>query len=163
MSITLLRKAIFANCIVRGMKEDLNLTGNDINYINIVYWSSYCVSMIPACYLLTRYQANYILPAFEILWGLATFGCAWAQGVNTIYAMRFLIGLFESTSFTGIIYIIGSWYKPGELGRRVALFFMSSPLGTMFSGYLQAAAYSHLNGVGGHAGWRLVPSLVFRR
>lgn len=142
------------NAYVSGMKEDLHLHGNQLNYITIVFWASYCTSMIPACYYLTRRPINLILPTLEIGWGLATFGLAWAQNVDTVYAMRFLVGLFESCSFTGVIYVIGSWYKPREIGRRVALFFIASPLGTMFAGYLQAAAYTNLNGAHGLSGWR---------
>lgn len=72
------------------------------------------------------------------LGSLSTFGLAWAQNVETLYAMRFLTGMFECCSFTGSIYVIGSWYKPKEIGRRVSLFFIASPLGTMFAGYLYA-------------------------
>ncbi|KAJ5857514.1 hypothetical protein N7455_008408 [Penicillium solitum] len=142
------------NAYVSGMKEDLNLHGNELNYITAVFWASYCTSMIPACYWLTRTRINIALPTLEIGWGLFTFGCAWAQNLNTIYAMRFFIGICESCSFTGVIYVIGSWYKPGEVTRRVALFFVASPLGTMFAGYLQAAAYTNLEGRHGLPGWR---------
>lgn len=117
-----------------GMKEDLHLKGNELNYITIVFWTSYCVLMIPACYLLTRTRVNIALPALEAIWGLFTFGCAWAQNIETIYAMRFFIGAAETCTFTGTIYIIGCWYKPREIGRRVSLFFIASPLGTMFAG-----------------------------
>ena len=68
--------------------------------------------------------------------------------------MRFFVGLFEACSFTGVIYVIGSWMRKGEIARRVALFYMAAPLGTMFAGYLQTAAYKGLNGHGGLAGWR---------
>ncbi|GKT53114.1 major facilitator superfamily transporter [Colletotrichum tofieldiae] len=149
-----LDQSSLTNAYVSGMKEDLNLHGNELNYMTIVFWSSYCTSMIPACYYLTRYPINVVLPILEIGWGLSTFGLAWAQNVQTIYAMRFFTGLFESSSFTGIIYVIGSWYKPSELGRRVALFYIAAPLGTMFAGYLQAAAYTNLHHVHGLAGWR---------
>ncbi|OQE09628.1 hypothetical protein PENVUL_c006G05824 [Penicillium vulpinum] len=142
------------NAYVSGMKEDLKLHGNELNYITAIFWASYCTSMIPACYWLTRTRINIALPTLEIGWGLFTFGCAWAQNLNTIYAMRFFIGICESCSFTGVIYVIGSWYKPGEVTRRVALFFVASPLGTMFAGYLQAAAYTNLEGRHGLAGWR---------
>lgn len=37
-----------------------------------------------------------------------------------------LIGIYESCSFTGVIYVIGSSYKPGEMTCRVALFFVST-------------------------------------
>ncbi|KXG45791.1 Major facilitator superfamily domain, general substrate transporter [Penicillium griseofulvum] len=142
------------NAYVSGMKEDLNLHGNGLNYITAIFWASYCTSMIPACYWLTRTRINIALPSLEIGWGLFTFGCAWANNLNTIYAMRFFIGICESCSFTGVIYVIGSWYKPGEVTRRVALFFVASPLGTMFAGYLQAAAYTNLEGRHGLPGWR---------
>ncbi|KAK7420703.1 hypothetical protein QQZ08_010284 [Neonectria magnoliae] len=142
------------NAFVSGMREDLNLWGNELNYITATFWASYCGAMIPACYFMTRYPANIVLPSLELGWGLATFGLAWVKNVESVYAMRFFVGLFECCSFTGTIYVIGSWYKPNEIARRVALFFISSPLGTMFAGYLQAAAYTNLNGVHGHAGWR---------
>ncbi|KAF3385753.1 putative transporter SEO1 [Talaromyces pinophilus] len=142
------------NAYVSGMKEDLHLGGNQINYITAVFWASYCTSMIPACYLLTRTRINIALPTLEVGWGLFTFGCAWAQNLNTIYAMRFFVGICESCSFTGVIYVIGSWYKPTEITRRVAFFFIASPLGTMFAGYLQAAVYTNLDNRHGLEGWR---------
>ncbi|OTA99323.1 hypothetical protein M426DRAFT_68059 [Hypoxylon sp. CI-4A] len=142
------------NAYVSGMKEELGMVGNELNYITATFWASYCTFMIPACYFLTHYPANRVLPILEVGWGLSTFGLAWARNVETLYAMRFFTGIFECCSFTGTIYIIGSWYKPQEIGRRVALFFIASPLGTMFAGYLQAAAYTNLNQVHGLAGWR---------
>ncbi|TQB77575.1 hypothetical protein MPDQ_000116 [Monascus purpureus] len=149
-----LDQSAITNAYVSGMKADLHLHGNQLNYTTIVFWISYCTSMIPACYYLTRTRINVVLPALEAGWGLFTFGCAWAQNVQTIYAMRFFVGLCESCSFTGVIYAIGSWYKPGEIGRRVALFYIAAPLGTMFAGYLQSAAYTNLNHIYGLAGWR---------
>jgi ACS family pantothenate transporter-like MFS transporter len=34
------------------------------------------------------------------------------------------------------------------------IFWLAGSIGQLFSGFLQAAAYTHLNGVSGHAGWR---------
>jgi ACS family pantothenate transporter-like MFS transporter len=34
------------------------------------------------------------------------------------------------------------------------IFWLAGSIGQLFSGFLQAAAYTHLNGVDGHAGWR---------
>ncbi|USW54769.1 Putative major facilitator superfamily, MFS transporter superfamily [Septoria linicola] len=124
------------NAYVSGMKEDLHMFGNELNYVTVTFWASYCTFMIPACYFLTHYPANIVLPILEVGWGLSTFGLAWAQNFETLHAMRFLTGMFECCSFTGTIYFIGSWYKPTEIGRRTALFFIASPLGTMFAGWL---------------------------
>jgi hypothetical protein len=42
--------------------------------------------------------------------------------------------------------VIRSSYKAGKMTCRVALFFVASPLGTMFAGYTQAAAYMNVDG-----------------
>jgi hypothetical protein len=34
------------------------------------------------------------------------------------------------------------------------IFWLAGSIGQMFSGFLQAAAYTNLSGVGGYAGWR---------
>ncbi|KAI9149033.1 MFS transporter PfmaC [Paramyrothecium foliicola] len=149
-----LSQASLTNAYVTGMKEELEMFGNELNYAIITFWSSYCVFMIPACYYLTRFPVNVVLPLCEIGWGLATFGLAWARNVETVYAMRFFVGLFEACSFTGVIYVIGSWMRKTEIARRIALFYAAAPLGTMFAGYLQTAAYHGLGGVGGLSGWR---------
>jgi hypothetical protein len=49
---------------------------------------------------------------------------------------------------------VGSWYRKEELFKRAGVWFMGNSLGSMFSGYLQAAAYKNLNGTHGLAGWR---------
>ena len=73
--------------------------------------------------------------------------------VEQIYALRFLIGLAESTFYPGMQFIIGSWYRKDELAKRSCIFHVSSALGSMFSGYLMAAVY-HLDGVHGFHGWQ---------
>lgn len=49
---------------------------------------------------------------------------------------------------------MGSWYTPRELGKRAVIFWVSGSIGQMFSGFLQAAAYTNLHEVHGLAGWR---------
>ncbi|EHL00751.1 putative Pantothenate transporter liz1 [Glarea lozoyensis 74030] len=72
----------------------------------------------------------------------------------TVIAIRFLVGLAESIFYPAAHFLIGSWYKPSELGKRACIFHASSAAAGMFSGYLQAAVYKGLNGVHGKAGWQ---------
>jgi ACS family pantothenate transporter-like MFS transporter len=51
--------------------------------------------------------------------------------------LRFFIGLAEASAYPGGMWLLGSWYDKGELGKRAVLFMCSSSIGTMFSGYLQ--------------------------
>lgn len=71
-----------------------------------------------------------------------------------MYALRFFIGLFESCAFPGYIAMLGSWYGPNELTKRLAILLEVESIASMFSGYLQAGLYTSMNGRHGLAGWR---------
>lgn len=71
-----------------------------------------------------------------------------------MYALRFFIGLFEACSFPGYIAMLGGWYGPGELAKRLAILLEIESIAGMFSGYLQTGLYTSMNGTHGLAGWR---------
>ncbi|EME43195.1 hypothetical protein DOTSEDRAFT_72543 [Dothistroma septosporum NZE10] len=68
--------------------------------------------------------------------------------------VRFFQGFFEASCFVGVQWILGSWYKPEEIGKRTAIFTSSGLAGTLFSGIMQGSIYTNLNGKAGLAGWR---------
>lgn len=75
---------------------------------------------------------------------------------NQLYPIRFFVGFLEGSTFVGIQYVLGSWYKRTELGKRTAIFACAAYVGTMISGYLQSAVLAGLNGTHGLAAWRWV-------
>lgn len=103
--------------------------------------------------LLTRVRPSIWIPACEVTWSVLTILLSKCENAKSIYALRFFIGLAESTFYPGMQYIIGSWYRKSELAKRSCIFHVSSAIGTMFSGYLMASVY-HLEGVGGYRGWQ---------
>ncbi|KAH9909642.1 MFS general substrate transporter [Xylariomycetidae sp. FL2044] len=114
------------SAFVSGMKEDLSLNGNQLNYMT-TYWT--------------------------VTWSVLTILLAKCQTANQIYGLRFFIGLAESTFYPGMQYIIGSWYRKDELAKRSCIFHASGGIGTMFSGYLMASTY-RLDGRNGYQGWQ---------
>lgn len=58
--------------------------------------------------------------------------------------IRFFQAMIESSTFVGCHYILGSWYKEKELGKRTAIFTSSGLAGTMFSGFLQGGVHRGL-------------------
>ncbi len=77
-----------------------------------------------------------------------------AKKVETLYALRFFVGLLEACAFPGYAALLGGWYGPKQLSKRVAIFEQTQAIASMFSGYLQAGLYTGLNGRLGLAGWR---------
>lgn len=98
--------------------------------------------------------ARWFVPSCEVAWGILTFAQCRLNSASAIYGTRLLLGILETPVASGSLYILSSWYRPEELFKRCGVWYVSNNIGTMFGGYLQAAAYTNLNGVGGMSGWR---------
>jgi ACS family pantothenate transporter-like MFS transporter len=94
-----------------------------------------------------------LLPGLEIVWGILTIGTTFVTSTHQLYPIRFLIGFMEGSCFVGIQYVLGSWYKKTEIGKRTAIFACAAYVGTMFSGYMQSAMIAGMNGRSGLAAW----------
>ncbi|KAJ5584835.1 uncharacterized protein N7459_004635 [Penicillium hispanicum] len=141
------------NAFVSGMKEDLGLYGNQLNYMQTCWTVGYVIGEIPSNLILTRVRPRYWIPAAELLWTVLTFSLSRCNTATQFYALRFFIGLAESTFYPGMQYIIGSWYRKDELAKRSCIFHTSSGIASMFSGYLMDAVL-RLGGRGGFKGWQ---------
>ncbi|GKZ28969.1 hypothetical protein AbraIFM66950_002216 [Aspergillus brasiliensis] len=142
------------NAYLSGMEEDLEMFGNQLVTSTSIFTVGYVIGQIPANLLLTRISPRWVIPSLEVGWGIATMCMSSVKSYKALYALRFLVGLFESGFYPGIHYLLGSWYTPQEIGKRAMIFWLAGSIGSLFSGFLQAAAYTNLNGVDGRAGWR---------
>lgn len=136
------------------MQEDLSMFGNEYTYAVTCYTVAYAVMQIPSNIIIQYIRPSYWLAAMEICWGTFTFAQAGVRNSNMLYAFRFLVGLFESSFFPVMLFVLGSWYTKTELAKRIAIFHMTAPVGSAFGGYLQAAIHESLDGHHGIAGWR---------
>ncbi|KAM0800804.1 putative MFS transporter Liz1/Seo1 [Usnea florida] len=151
--IKYLDQANVNNAFVSGMKEQLGLYGNELNYMQSCWTAGYVIGQIPSNILLTRIRPSIWIPSLEVTWTVLTFCLCRCTNARQIYALRFFVGLAESSFYPGMQYVIGSWYRKDELAKRSCIFHVSSAIATMCSGYLMAAVY-HLGGRSGYAGWQ---------
>lgn len=144
----------FNNAYVSGMKETLNMQGNDLNITATCFTVGYIISMIPHNLLLLVIPPRIWLSFCTLAWGILTLGMYKVTSVGQCCAIRFFQGIFESCTFSGTHLILGSWYMENELPIRSAIFTSSGLIGSMFSGFMQTSIFKHLNNVNGLEGWR---------
>ncbi|CAK7201604.1 hypothetical protein SEUCBS139899_004312 [Sporothrix eucalyptigena] len=140
------------NAYISGMQEDLGFYGNQLVQLQTIFNVAYTVFMIPLTLLAAEYPKT--IPACEFFWGIFTLLQYRAASFGELAAYRFMTGLFESAFFTSIHYVLGSWYRTDELGRRAGIFYIATCLGTMTTGFLASGIIEHLDGAHGLAGWR---------
>ncbi|KAL1709518.1 major facilitator superfamily domain-containing protein [Schizophyllum commune] len=149
-----LNRTNFQNAYVSGMREDLHFEGDQYNVVLTVFTVGYIVGLIPNNLALQYFPARVWLPLMSCIWGILSACVSKTTTVNQLYAIRFLTALAESSTFSGTHYILGCWYAPSELGKRSAIFAASAQIGSLFSGLMQGAIHSNMDGAKGLAGWR---------
>ncbi|KAK8055042.1 major facilitator superfamily transporter [Apiospora rasikravindrae] len=137
-----------SNAYVSGMREDLSIFGTEFNLAQTCFSIGQILGPIPANLLLTWIPPRFLLPGLELIWG--------GLDGRDLYPIRFIVGFLEGSCFVGIQYVLGSWYKRTELGKRTAIFACAAYVGTMISGYLQSAVLASLDGKNGISAWRWV-------
>lgn len=122
-----------------------------------MYIAGAVIGQLPFTFLFPKFPMNYTIPALEIGWGIFTLLQYRTQSVGELMAYRFFVGIFEAAFFPGVHYVLGSWYRGDELGRRGGVFYVGQMLGTLTAGLIQSGASANLDGVRGMSGWRSVP------
>ncbi|KAK9322974.1 major facilitator superfamily domain-containing protein [Lipomyces orientalis] len=142
------------NAYVSGMKEALHLDGNEYNYFTTLFNCGYLVGSIPAQMFLSFARPSIMIPSCEVFWTVMVMALSRSTSAKYIYVFRFFQGMAESICYPTMMMIIGSWYRPEEIAKRVIIWDMTWWMASMFSGYLQAGIYTNINGVHGLAGWQ---------
>ncbi|KAK1633294.1 major facilitator superfamily transporter [Colletotrichum phormii] len=139
---------------VSGMRESLSLYGNELVEFNTFFSIGYALGLVPGQLIQTRFRPSMFLPFCEMSWGLLVLFTYKAPNAQTIFGLRFFLGLFSSAFWPSVVALIFNWYTPAELAVRVACFTVCDVAGAMFLGALQAALFRDMNGVHGLAGWQ---------
>ncbi|KAM0424554.1 hypothetical protein ACHAPT_010270 [Fusarium lateritium] len=152
--IKFLDQTNITSAYVSGMKEDLKLFGNELNLFTTYFNIGYCIMLIPSQIILTYVRPSLWLSTLEIAWGVITGLIAIVHNAKQIYALRFVLGLLESSAWPGMITLLMLWYTPTELAKRMGFYHSARAVGGMMSGALQVAILNTLDGHSGLPGWR---------
>ncbi|SPO03707.1 related to transmembrane transporter Liz1p [Cephalotrichum gorgonifer] len=151
-----LDRAVLGNAYVSGMREDVGLEGNQYNILVTLLSVGYIIGQVPHGIVIQVVPPRIWFPLMTVVWALLTMSCGAAKNFSALAGIRFVQGIAEASTYSGTQYIIGSWYKGPEVGKRIGLFQASGMAGTMFAGLMMTAMYTTMNGTAGLPGWRWV-------
>ncbi|KAI8458023.1 major facilitator superfamily domain-containing protein [Phakopsora pachyrhizi] len=149
-----LDRSSIANARVGGMAEDLNLSSSDYSILVLIFSVGYVIAEIPSNMILTRVRPSIFLPSIMIIWGTTVVLFSLVQNKQSLFILRFFLGLAESGFSPGATFLLSSWYKKRELTKRFAFFFCSAVIGSAFGGLLAGFILEGLDGTRGISGWR---------
>lgn len=153
--LAFLDRVNISNAAIFGLKQDLNLGGNEFNIALVVFFVPYVLFEIPSNAFLKHFRPHVWLPLCMFFFGLITLLQGFTKNLSGLIATRFFLGLVESGVFPACFYLIAMWYKRAEAQKRYSFFFSSTTLAGGFGGLL-ASAIGKMDGMRGYRGWRWI-------
>ncbi|KKA20500.1 Pantothenate transporter [Rasamsonia emersonii CBS 393.64] len=80
------------SAFVSGMKEDLGLYKNQLNYMHTAWAIGYMLGQLPSNIILTRTRPRYWIPSLEVIWSILTIALSKCNKPYQFYVIRFFIG-----------------------------------------------------------------------
>ncbi|KAF5516082.1 MFS transporter prlL [Colletotrichum siamense] len=146
----------------RNIMTQLDMTSDEYNLLNVLYYVPYIVLEAPSNLLLKKFRPSAWQSRIMISWGIALLCHVPVSNKGGIYATRFILGAFEAGMFPGVILQMTYWYRPDEMSIRLLYFYVLGNLSGIFSGIL-AFAFDTVSGSRGLSGWQwlfLVEGLI---
>ncbi|OAA70694.1 Major facilitator superfamily transporter [Cordyceps fumosorosea ARSEF 2679] len=131
-----LDKGNIGNAQTKGLSKDLNFKDGQYNLIISIFFVPYVIFAPPFAMLGKKYGPARALPIMMFSFGSMTLLTAAATNFSGIFALRWFLGMAEAAFFPTVIYYLTTFYRRGELARRLAIFYAASNIANAFSGLL---------------------------
>ncbi|TVY85396.1 putative transporter [Lachnellula suecica] len=131
-----LDKGNLGNAKTDGMEKDLHFKSNQYNIILSVFYVPYVLFAPPIAMLGKKFGPARVLPLLMFCFGSMTILTVAAYNFSGMMALRWFLGMAESAFFPLVIYYLTTFYRRGELARRLAIFYAASNIANAFSGLL---------------------------
>ncbi|SFP04322.1 MFS transporter [Actinomadura madurae] len=141
-----------------GMNEDLGLSATAFGFAAGIFFIGYIAIEVPSNVALHRFGARLWLGRIIITWGVVQMLTAFVPNAETLYVMRFLLGLAEAGFTPGVLLYLTYWFSSEYRGRAITRFLFS----VMVTTVIGAPLSMWLIGVGdsaqplGLTGWRFL-------
>lgn len=116
------------------MTQELKIGAAQSGLAGGLFFLDYIILQIPSGILVERYDANWLIMALSVAWGLVAIATGLINSVTELYILRFLLGLVDGGVWTAILVVLTRWFPEDERGTSNAIWLMCLPLSFIVMG-----------------------------
>lgn len=135
-----------------GMWQDTHITSAQYSNINSIYYAGYLIGQIPGHLLFQRFGIKYYMTGAVFLWTVLMFVQLAAKSYGDVAAIRFFLGLTESSVTPAIEHTMSMFFTPDEQAYINPIFWISTVGVGIPTGFL---SYGVLHYKGSLHPWKL--------
>lgn len=137
------------------MNQDLGFSDAVFGLGAGLFFLGYFISDVPSNIILQKVGPRIWLARILLSWSVITWFMMHVETVTEFYVIRFLLGVAEAGSFSGIILYLSTWFPIKKRAQVIALFMAAAPLSSMIGSPLAGTILS-MHGAFGLKGWQLM-------
>lgn len=142
-----------AQAVADNLLDDLNMTTNDYNVGNQIFYVCFLVAEVPSQLISKKLGPDIFIPLQMVSWSIVAMCQCAMSGKAGFYITRALIGLLEGGFIADLVLWLSYFYTSKELPIRLSWFWTSLSLVQIFTALL-AFAILRLRGISGLYGWQ---------
>ncbi|KAF8885604.1 major facilitator superfamily domain-containing protein [Infundibulicybe gibba] len=116
------------------------IIGQDYNLVSLAFYLGFLLWEFPTVYISQKLRLAKYLGVNVVIWGAILMLHAVGTSFGAFFALRFLLGVFESCVAPILILVISMFYKKDEQATRISWFYAMTGLSQIFGGFI---AYVH--------------------
>ncbi len=105
-----------------ALNVDFGISDITFGYLLGAYNWSYALCQLPMGVVLDKFGVRRVGSISTLIWSIACFAAAMAQGIGGLFSARFLLGLGESPAFPAYAKAVGSWFPVEERSFATSLY-----------------------------------------
>jgi ACS family tartrate transporter-like MFS transporter len=103
------------------MNKDLGLSLAQYGVAASIFYVGYFLFEIPSNFALARVGARIWLMRIMVTWGAVVVANGFVQGTNSLYIVRFLLGVAEAGLLPGLLFYLALWMPAQQRGSAYAI------------------------------------------
>ncbi|KAG7405078.1 putative transporter [Fusarium oxysporum f. sp. rapae] len=126
-------KVALSEASIFGIKEDLNLVGQQYSWSSSIFYLGYLVWQYPSSLLMQKLHIGRYFGVMIFLWGLTACTTAFTKGFTTLCINRVFLGVFESCMSPILMILISQYWTREEQPLRTSLWWSASAVGSFMA------------------------------
>ncbi|MFD4819863.1 MFS transporter [Peribacillus butanolivorans] len=114
-----------------GLQETFAVSSTMVGFITGVFFLGYVILMAPTGYLANKFSPKRIVVILAVLTGFFASLQGFAQNIETLIVVRFLLGLAEGGIYPTLGVLIVNWFPVKERGRASSAFYLYIPIASI--------------------------------
>jgi MFS family permease len=134
---------------------ELNMTKDDWSWVGTIYFIPFVIFEIPSTMLLKKTTPRVHQFRIASLWGATTACQAAVRNKQGLWALRFLLGMFEAGLYPSQLTHLTYWYRPDEITTRMAFLGVLGSFSNFLTSFI-TYGFSFASGHHGLSAWQWV-------